>query len=79
MVCKQNYDSLYYQYRDPNSLMYKKLRAVDGYISAGSCLLDIGMGIGELIELEKQKFEKMYGIDVCEESVKICRKRFKKK
>ena len=76
LVHKEDYESLLLQYRDPNSLMYKKLRIVDSYINGGETLLEIGVGIGELIELEKQKFRKIYGIDVDEESVKICRKRF---
>jgi len=76
LVRREDYESLHLQYRDPNSLMYKKLRIVDSYINGGETLLDIGVGIGELIELEKQKFRKIYGIDADEESVKICRKRF---
>lgn len=40
--CKENYGSLISQYHDPNSLMYKKLRIVDKYISKGKLLLDIG-------------------------------------
>lgn len=77
MVYNEDYESLYSQYRDPNSVMYKKLRIVDSYIDDGDTLLDIGAGIGELIELEKQKFKKIYGIDVDEKAVEICRKRFK--
>jgi len=73
---KEDYESLLLQYRDPNSLMYKKLRIVDSYINGGETLLDIGVGIGELIELEKQRFRKIYRIDADEESVNICRKRF---
>ena len=73
---KEDYELLLLQYRDPNSLMYKKLRIVDSYINGGETLLDIGVGIGELIELEKQRFRKIYGIDADEESVNICRKRF---
>lgn len=76
LVRREDYESLHLQYRDLNSLMYKKLRIVDSYINGGETLLDIGVGIGELIELEKQKFRKIYGIDADEESVKICRKRF---
>ncbi len=74
---KEDHESLRSQYLDPNSLMYKKLRIVDIYINDGESLLDIGSGVGELIELEKQKFGKIYGIDVDEESVEICHKRFK--
>lgn len=76
LVHKEDYESLLSQYRDPNSLMYKKLRIVDSYINGGETLLDIGAGIGELIELEKQKFEKIYGIDIDKEPVEICHKRF---
>lgn len=76
LVRREDYESLLLQYRDPNSLMYKKIRTVDSYINGGETLLDIGCGVGELIELEKQKFRKIYGIDIDEESVKICRKRF---
>ncbi len=76
MLHKENYKSLAYQYRDPGSLMYKKLRVVDSYITGGETLLDIGVGVGELIELEKQKFSRICGIDADEESVRICRRRF---
>ena len=74
---KENYELLQLQYSDPDSLMYKKLRIVDSYITGGETLLDIGVGIGELIELEKQKFVRIYGIDADKEAVGICRKRFK--
>jgi len=77
MPHRENYKLLDSEYRNPNSLMYKKLRIVNSYIDGGESLLDIGIGTGELIELVKQKFEKIYGIDVDEESVEICRKRFK--
>lgn len=78
MSYKENYVSLQKQYQNPNTLMYKKLRFVDSYINSGGFLLDIGMGTGELIELEKNKFERICGIDSDEESISICRKRFKK-
>jgi len=73
---KENYESLLSQYRDPTSLMYKKLRIVDTYMNSGGTLLDIGAGTGELIGLEKQKFDKICGIDIDKESVEICSKRF---
>jgi len=76
MMHKENYKSLASEYRDLNSLMYKKLRIVDSYINGGKTLLDVGVGVGELIELEKQKFERIYGIDADKESVEICHKRF---
>lgn len=78
MVHKENYKSLAFEYLNPKSLMYKKLRIVDSYIRKGTYLLDIGGGVGELIKLEKQKFEKVYGIDIDEEAIEICRERFKK-
>lgn len=73
-----NYELLLSEYRDPDSLMYKKLQIVDSYIDGGDTLLDIGTGTGELLILEKQKFEEIYGIDLGEQSVEICSKRFKK-
>jgi len=76
LVHKEDYKSLLLQYRNPNSLMYKKLRIVDSYINGGETFLDIGVGIGELIELGKQKFGEVCGINADEESVKIRRKRF---
>ena len=76
MIIPEDYKSLRQQYQDPNSLMYKKIRMVDTNIPNGNCLLDIGMGVGELIEFEKTKFKEIYGIDLNSESVKICLKRF---
>lgn len=73
---KENYKSLGFEYGNPNSLMFKKLRIVTSYISGGETLLDVGAGVGELIELEKRKFEKIYGIDTDEEAITICHKRF---
>lgn len=73
-----NYTSLGLEYLNPNSLGYKKLRIIDNYIDKSYALLDIGAGTGELIELEKQKFDIIYGIDIDEESVKVCTELFKK-
>lgn len=78
MICKGNYKSLHSEYLDSSSLMYKKIRIVDSYMNGGDSFLDIGAGTGELIELEKHKFEKIYGIDIDEESVEVCYKRFEK-
>lgn len=74
-----NYNSLKSEYLDPESLQYKKLRFVDQYISKGHSLLDIGSGTGELIKLEINKFDEIYGIDADSESLKICRDSFKNK
>ncbi|NJD54591.1 MAG: class I SAM-dependent methyltransferase [Candidatus Methanoperedens sp.] len=73
-----NYASLQLEYLDPNSLVYKKLRIIDKYINKSHSLLDIGAGTGELIKLEKQKFEMIYGIDVDGESAEACTELFKK-
>jgi ubiquinone/menaquinone biosynthesis C-methylase UbiE len=75
---EEDYESLAAQYLDTNSLMYKKMRIMDSYTSMGNSLLDIGMGTGELIEREKHKFKKVYGIDPNNESIEICRRRFQK-
>ncbi|WP_281774503.1 class I SAM-dependent methyltransferase [Methanobacterium formicicum] len=73
---KENYAALIAQYNDPSSLMYRKLRIVDGYIKKGYSLLDIGMGIGEFINLEKDKFQEIYGFDIDKDAVEFCNKRF---
>ena len=76
MAYKEDYQALDAQYLDPNSLMYQKMRLVDRYISKANTLLDIGTGTGELIELEKHKFKRIWGIDTDAESIEICRRRF---
>ena len=76
MTYKEDFKSLEFEYRNPNSLMYKKMRMVDRYIRSADTLLDIGMGTGELIDLEKHKLKKIWGIDIDPESVEICRIRF---
>lgn len=70
------YESLLLEYSDPESLMYKKLMTLDSYISNGESLLDIGAGTGDLIELEKNKFNLIYGVDIDKESVDICIEKF---
>ena len=77
MTYKENYDALKTQYSDSSSLMYKKLRIVDSYINEGNNILDIGIGVGELIDLEKTKFKYLNGFDVDPESVDFCNKRFR--
>lgn len=73
---KVNFEQLSSEYSDPRSLQYKKLRIVDSYIPKGELLLDVGMGTGELINLQKQKFEEVFGIDADPDSVHTCRERF---
>jgi 2-polyprenyl-3-methyl-5-hydroxy-6-metoxy-1,4-benzoquinol methylase len=74
---REDYQSLIRQYADPSSLAYKKLQLVDSHVTTGINLLDFGTGPGELIELEKPKFDTLYGVDSDEESLRICRRRFK--
>lgn len=76
MTHKEDYESLAAEYLDPSSLMYKKMRLVDRYIHKAKTLLDIGIGTGELIRLEKHKFRKIWGIDTDTESIEICQGRF---
>jgi predicted TPR repeat methyltransferase len=76
MTYKEDYQALDAQYLDPDSLMYQKMRLVDRYISKANTLLDIGTGTGELIELEKHKFKRIWGIDTDTGSIEICRRRF---
>lgn len=73
---REDYNSLIRQYADPSSLVHKKLQLVDSHITGGMNLLD-GTGTGELIELEKRKFDALYGVDSDEESLRICQRRFK--
>ena len=56
--------------------MYKKLIIVDSYINGGKSLLDIGTGIGELIDLEKNKFKTIYSFDMDTDSVEFSKNRF---
>lgn len=75
---RENYNSLRSQYADPHSLVSKRLRLVDSYITSGRNLLDFGAGTGELINLERQKFSDIYGVDSDERSISICEERFGK-
>ncbi|MCE7699970.1 MAG: class I SAM-dependent methyltransferase [Methanobacterium paludis] len=76
MIYKEDYDALRSQYNDPSSLMYKKLRVVDSYINGGKTLLDIGTGVGELLDLEKNKFKRIYSFDMDKDSVEFSKNRF---
>ena len=76
MAYEENYKSLLSEYLDARSLMSKKVNIVDSYIDIGGSLLDIGVGTGELVELEKHKFDRVYGIDMSKESIDLCSRRF---
>jgi 2-polyprenyl-3-methyl-5-hydroxy-6-metoxy-1,4-benzoquinol methylase len=73
---KVNYRHLQSEYTDHASESYKKMRIVDMFLKNGDLLLDIGVGTGELINLEQKKFKKIYGIDIDHESIALCQKRF---
>ena len=71
-----DYEYLKSAYLDHNSLFYKKLQIVNSYIGKGHTFLDIGIGTGELIELVKDRFDVIYGIDNDIDAFNICRRRF---
>lgn len=73
-----DYSLIKSDYQDPSGLMRKKLRLIDSYITRGRNLLDFGAGTGELIALERQKFDNIYGVDSDERSISICEDRFEK-
>ncbi len=75
---KLNLKQLDKNYKKKNKLMYKKIRIVNTYIKKSKNLLDLGMGTGALIELVKNKFEEIYGIDLDKESINMCIKKFQK-
>ena len=75
---REDYQTLIRQYADPRSLMFKKLRLVDSCIRGGRTLLDFGVGTGELIDLERQKFSNIFGVDSDKRSISICKDRFEK-
>ena len=73
---RDNYVLLAKEYGDPRSLSYKKLIILDKFVEKGNKLLDIGIGVGEWIELEKYKFDLVYGIDNDANAIEICNRRF---
>ena len=73
---KVNFEQLSSDYSNSGSLQYKKLRIIDSYIPSGEKLLDVGMGTGETINLEKGKFKEICGVDADYDSVRICQDRF---
>lgn len=75
---REDYASLHGQHADSRSLMLKKLRLVDSYITGGRTLSDFGTGTGELTSSERQKFSNTYGGDSDERSISICEDRFDK-
>jgi len=75
---KEDYDALELLYLDEESLSSKKLRLVNSHVEDGHSLLDIGSGTGEFIKLEKDRFDRIVGIDVEDEAVRRLAKRFEK-
>jgi ubiquinone/menaquinone biosynthesis C-methylase UbiE len=75
-MTEMDYPLLASEYSDPQSLSYKKIRIVSGYIPPGGTYLDVGMGTGDLIALQAGKHAKIFGIDGNEHSVSLCRQKF---
>jgi predicted TPR repeat methyltransferase len=65
-------------YQDPSSQSFKKLSLVDSHRTGGRNLLDFGVGTGELINLERQKFSNIFHVDLDERSISTCEDRFEK-
>src|SRR5271157_3995345 len=76
---KVNFASLNSEYLDPSSIQYKKIRLVNTSISKADSLLDIGVGTGEFIKLNINKFDEICGVDTDKESLKVFMERFKTK
>lgn len=70
-----DYDSLQKQYSG-KGLMAKKMKKVVSKIGYGDLLLDIGCGTGELLDRVKNRFKLLYGVDITEDAINFCSKRF---
>lgn len=75
-TAKYDYDSLQKRYTSGQGLMSKKMKKVVSKIGSGNLLLDIGCGTGELLNRVKDRFELLYGVDIDDDAIKFCSKRF---
>lgn len=73
---RYDYDSLQKRYSSDQDLMAKKMKKVEAKIGSGVLLLDIGCGTGELLNRVKDRFELLYGIDIDDDAINFCSKRF---
>jgi len=76
MYSENYFKNLQRQYQDPKSLMSKKLTLVKKYC-LGDRLLDFGCGTGDFIELVKDRFKEIVGIDISYYAIKFCRRKFR--
>ena len=75
-TAKYDYDSLQKRYTSSQDLMAKKMKKVESKIGSGNLLLDIGCGTGELLNRVKDGFELLYGVDIDNNAINFCSKRF---
>jgi 2-polyprenyl-3-methyl-5-hydroxy-6-metoxy-1,4-benzoquinol methylase len=75
MYSENYFKNLQRQYQDPKSLMSKKLTLVKKYCVGGR-LLDFGCGTGDFIEVVRDDFKEIVGIDISHHAVQLCRRKF---
>jgi 2-polyprenyl-3-methyl-5-hydroxy-6-metoxy-1,4-benzoquinol methylase len=75
MYSENYFKKLRDEYQDPKSLMSKKLALVKKYC-IGNRLLDFGCGTGDFIEVVKDDFKEIVGIDISHYAVQLCKRKF---
>lgn len=71
------YSELDKDYKTSKSLMNKKMKLVASLLNKGKYFLDIGSGSGELISKIIHKYQKIIGIEINDNSIKILKEKFK--